>query len=147
MLPPSAQQSEAMRRHERRLEALKEETLDRLPCVFAEAFAKACHGEPGLDAQGVAELWREERVIGVSTKSGLVFPVFQVDPRSGRLHAVLPRVLGYFDEEEKDSGWPPYLWFTSPRPGIDDRIPAQCLEGAPELVLQAMRFEQSARRG
>lgn len=146
-MPPPAQQSEAMRRHERRLEALKKKTLERFPCVSAEAFARACHGEPDLDAQGILELWRQGRVIGVSTQSDRVFPVFQVDTSCGRIHEVLPRALDYFDEEEKDSGWPPYLWFASPRPGIDDRIPAKCLEDAPELVLQAMRFEQSARRG
>lgn len=146
-MPASHQQSEAMRRHERRLEALKQKTLQRYPCVSATEFSELCHGEPRLDDTDVMAWWRQGRLIGVRTDSGRHFPVFQIDRRAGRLHEEVARVLAYFDSEEIRSGWPPYLWFTTPRPGIDDRIPAQCLADNPGLALEAIKFEKAARRG
>lgn len=141
------QHSEAMQHHERRLESLKQKTLQRFPCVSAAEFADLGYGEPALDAEGVMERWRQGRLIGVSSADRSIFPVFQVDARTGRLHEELSRILECFDVEEKRGGWSPYLWFTSPRPGIGDRVPARCLADEPGLALRAIQFEASARRG
>lgn len=147
MVPASLHQSEAMRRHERRLEALQRRTLRRFPCVSATEFAELCRGEPELNAEGVMHLWRQARLIGVSTDSGQIFPEFQVDTRTGQIFEILPKVLAHFDEEEKAGGWPVYLWFATPRPYLDERTPAECLQDKGRDLLDALHYEDGVAGG
>lgn len=147
MVPASLDQSEAVRRHERRLEVLKRRTLQRFPCVSATEFAELCHGEQELDAEGVMQHWRRGRLIGVNTDSGPIFPVFQIDSRTGKIFETLPKALAYFHKEEKAGGWPVYLWFATPRPYLDEQTPAECLQDEGRDLLDALQYEDGVAGG
>lgn len=131
-----------MRRHEARLKALKKRMLRKYPCVRGEALAGLLWQQRGLTAAVIRDRWRAGKLIGIRGPGGALFPRFQVDESRGRIHAVLPRTLEYFCEVERAYGWAVFLWFTTPRPGIGDRIPAECLSSDPEAVLEALEFEE-----
>lgn len=133
-----------MHRHEARLKALKKRMRRKYPCVRAATLSRLLWGQGDLTTTNIRERWHEGELIGIRGPGGPLFPRFQVDLESGRIHAVLPKALKYFCEVERSYGWAVFLWFTTPRPGIGDRIPAECLSSDPNAVLQALDFEAHA---
>lgn len=136
-----------MRQHEARLGALKRDRLRAYPCVRAKTLARALHSEGEVSAEQVMERWREGQLIGIRGPGGPMFPWFQVDARRGRIQPAVVNALRYFDREERASGWPVFLWFSTPRPVLGKRIPADCLEEDPEAVRRALRYEENVAGG
>jgi len=104
-----------MREHEARLNALKRNRLHAYPCMRAKTLAQALHGEGHPSEEKVLKWWRGGNLIGMIGKGGALFPWFQVDIQQGRIHSTVAKALNFFDEAERTSGWPVFLWLVVQR--------------------------------
>lgn len=139
--------SAAMRQQDRLLRDLKRWALRRYPCVRAATLVRLLSGPSDLDASIVLERWEQGHLIGIKGSGGPMFPRFQVDTRKGEIHRVVTQAMQYFDAEEKANGWPVFLWFTTPRPYLDERVPAECLTDDPLEIINALKYEEGVAGG
>jgi hypothetical protein len=127
--------------HARKIERARHEAISRFPLVTRQTAARRL----GCTQPALTRRANKGQLISVRWKEARRFPDFQFDPRHRRLRPYLERILEHFTAQEREEGWPVYLWFATPQKSMHDEYPANILLRDPARVLQAIQGEGAPR--
>lgn len=85
--------------------------------------------------QGVNDLCRRRRILGLPTKEGRLYPAFQF--KDGRALPGLPAILGLLLAEASE--WSVASWLRTPQPEVEGRTPVEALTADTPSDLERVR--------